>query len=170
MPISIWLTFAACVAAAVFDVRARRIPNVLTILFAVAALAVHAFFGVESFLASLAVMAVVTLLGAAAYALGGIGGGDVKLWIAGSGMLGFPLCIPFLLYTLIGGGVLAIGFMVARGGARQSLVRAASMASGGTQNVVRDKTQTLPYAVAFAFGALLVALSQSVFPFLRILQ
>lgn len=169
MSISIWLTFAACIAAAVFDVRTRRIPNVLTGSLALGALALHAFFGLESFVASLVVMIAVTVLGAAAYAAGGIGGGDVKLWIAGSGMLGFPLCIPFLLYALIGGGVLAIGFMIARGGARQSFARVAAIANGSPA-MVRKKSQTLPYAVAFAFGALLVALSQSVFPFLRMLQ
>ncbi len=168
MSISILLTLAACVAAAVFDVRTRRIPNVLTGSLAIAALAVHAFSGVESVLLSLAVMLAVTLLGTAAYALGGIGGGDVKLWIAGSGMLGFPLCVPFLLYTLIGGGVVAIVFIVARGGARHSRANAVPTASGRMQSVVRDKTQALPYAMAFALGALFVALSQSVFSFLRI--
>lgn len=168
MSISIWLTLAACAVAAFFDVRSRRIPNVLTGSLAVAAIAVHAFSGVEAALGSAAVMIAVTVLGAAAYAAGGIGGGDVKLWIAASGMIGFPLCIPFFLYTLIGGGVLAIGFIIARGGGRHSLARAVQMASGGVRSVVRDKAQTLPYAIAFAFGALLVALSQSVFPFLRI--
>ena len=65
-------------------------------------------------------MAVLTAAGTVVYALGGIGGGDIKLAIAASGMLGFPLCIPFLLYTAIGGGVLAIVFIVSRGKVRET--------------------------------------------------
>ena len=113
-------------------------------------------------------MAVLTIAGAVAYAAGGIGGGDVKLWIVASGMLSYPLCVPFFVYSLIGGGLLAIGFIASRGGWKQSLARAAAATTGGLRAVARDKTQTIPYAIAFAFGAVLVALSQSALPFLRI--
>jgi Flp pilus assembly protein protease CpaA len=114
-------------------------------------------------------MAVLTLGGAVAYAAGGIGGGDVKLWIAASGMLSYPLCVPFFLYSLVGGGLLAIGFIIARGGVKKSFARAVAATTGGLSAVVRDKTQTIPYAIAFAFGAIAVALSQTALPFLRII-
>jgi prepilin peptidase CpaA len=142
---------------------------VLTGALALAAIAVHASSGWQPALVSLAVMAVLTLGGAVAYAAGGIGGGDVKLWIAASGMLSYPLCVPFFLYSLVGGGLLAIGFIIARGGVKKSFARAIAATTGGLSAVVRDKTQTIPYAIAFAFGAVAVALSQTALPFLRII-
>jgi prepilin peptidase CpaA len=129
---------------------------------------VHAFEGLRPLVGTLAVMAVLTVAGTLAYARGGIGGGDIKLGIASSGMLGYPLCVPFLLYTAIGGGLLALLFLAFRGNARASLSRVFSTLSG-TQGLPVEKAETLPYAIAFAFGAILVALSQSVAPALRIM-
>jgi prepilin peptidase CpaA len=148
-----WLTLAACAIASYGDVRTRRIPNWLTGSLALAALAIHSFYGLRAALISLLVMAVLTAAGTLLYSRGGIGGGDIKLAIATSGMLSYPLCLPFLLYSAIGGGLLAVGFLIIRRQSRAS-------ASG--------KRETLPYAVAFVFGAVLVALSQTYAPFLRI--
>lgn len=113
-------------------------------------------------------MLVLTTALALVYSRGGIGGGDIKLAIAGSGMLGFPLCVPFLFYTAIGGGLLAVSFILSRRGARETASHVMLLAMGGSQGVAAGKRETLPYAVAFAFGAVLVALSQSIAPFLRI--
>lgn len=168
MTVAIGLTVIACAVASYFDVRARRIPNWLTGLLAAGALAVNGFLGLKPFLLSVAVMAVIMLLGTVLYSIGGVGGGDIKLAAAASGVLSFPLCIPFLLYSAIGGGLLAVAFIVFRGNLRQSVARAAVMTMGGGAAVA--KNQSLPYAVAFAFGAILIALSQTVAPFLRILQ
>jgi prepilin peptidase CpaA len=148
-----WLTLAGCAIASYGDVRTRRIPNWLTGSLALAALAIHSFYGMRAALISLLVMAALTAAGTLVYSRGGIGGGDIKLAIAASGMLSFPLCLPFLLYSAIGGGLLAVGFLIVRRQSRAS-------ASG--------KRETLPYAVAFVFGAVLVALSQTYAPFLRI--
>lgn len=147
------MAVAWCAVASYGDVRTRRIPNWLTGSLALAALAIHSFYGLRAALISLLVMAVLTAAGTLVYSRGGIGGGDIKLAIAASGMLSYPLCLPFLLYSAIGGGVLAVGFLIMRRPSRAS-------ASG--------KRETLPYAVAFVFGALLVALSQTYAPFLRI--
>lgn len=168
VPLSIGLVLAACFVASYFDIKARRIPNWLTGSLAAAAVVLHGFSGWRAALLSVAVMAVLFLLGTLAYRFGGIGGGDIKLGTAASGMLSLPLCLPFLLYTALGGGVLAIVFILSRGSVKQSLSRVASAVAIGPQSVPRDKTQTLPYAVAFAFGAVLLALAQSVAPFLRI--
>lgn len=155
-------------AASYCDVRARRIPNWLTGSLALAALAVHSFSGLRDVAISLLVMAVLTAAGTLVYSKGGIGGGDIKLAIAASGMLSYPLCVPFLLYSAIGGGILAVVFVVFRGTARASLARVVSMTMGVPQDAGARKGAMLPYAVAFAFGAALIALSQSVAPFLRI--
>jgi prepilin peptidase CpaA len=168
MPVAIWFTVAGSLAASYCDVRTRRIPNWLTGSLVVAAIVVHAFAGLHPLAESLAVMVVLTAAGTVVYALGGIGGGDIKLGIAASGMLGFPLCIPFLLYTAIGGGLLAIVFIISRGKVRETASRVMLTTMGGSRGVVAGKGETLPYAVAFAFGAILIVLSQSVAPFLRI--
>jgi prepilin peptidase CpaA len=168
MSVTIWLTLGGSLLASYCDVRTRRIPNWITGSLAIAAIFVHAFAGIHSVGESLAVMAFLTAAGTFVYAMGGIGGGDIKLGIAASGMLGFPLCIPFLLYTAIGGGVLAIVFIVSRGKIRATASRVMLMAMGGSRSVVAAKSETLPYAVAFASGAILIVLSQSVAPFLRI--
>ncbi len=168
--VAVGLVLAVCLVASYFDVRSRRIPNWLTGSLAIAAVAVHAFAGFRVLALSLAVMAVMTVAATLLYSRGGIGGGDLKLAIAGSGMLSFPLCVPFLLYTMLGGGVLAIAFMLRRGDARQSVSHVATIALSGMRPAVTAKSQSLPYAVAFAFGALLTALAQTVAPFLRIVS
>ena len=167
MNVAIWLTLAVCIAASFYDVRARRIPNFLTGALAAGALVVHAFNGPSAVLLSVAIMAALTAGGTLVYARGGIGGGDIKLAIAASGMLSYPLCVSFLLYSAIGGGLLAILYLCFRPEARPTLSRAVLMAAGGAPGV-SAKRATLPYALAFAFGATAVALAQSLLPFLRI--
>lgn len=159
MSAAIWFTLAGCFIAGYTDVRTRRIPNWLTGSLAAGAVILHSFSGLRAALVSLAVMLVLTALGTLVYSRGGIGGGDIKLAIAASGMLSYPLCVPFLLYTAIGGGLLSVVF-IAR--------RAATVTAGTTPGMTAAKGEMLPYAVAFAFGAALVALSQSIAPFLRI--
>jgi prepilin peptidase CpaA len=168
VPLPVWLTLAGCLAASYCDVRTRRIPNWLTGSLALAALIVHAFGGLRPAAESLAVMAVLTAAGTLVYSRGGIGGGDIKLGIAGAGMLSYPLCMPFLLYTAIGGGLLALLVLALRGSVRASFSRIVLMALAGGPGIMAERRETLPYAVAFAFGAIFVALSQSVAPFLRI--
>jgi len=167
MTIAIALTLTACLVASYCDVRRRRIPNWLTGSLALGAIVVHAFLGLQAAAISIAVMLVLTIAGALLYSRGGIGGGDIKLAIAGSGMLSYPLCVPFLLYTAIGGGLLAVLFLLFGAAAPPSLTRVLLLATS-PGNAVTAKRATLPYAVAFAFGAILVALSQNVAPFLRI--
>jgi len=167
MTVAISLTRAGCIAAGFYDMRARRIPNFLTGALAAGALMVHAFNGPSAVLLSVAVMAALTAGGALIYARGGIGGGDIKLAIAASGMLSYPLCVSFLLYSAIGGGLLAVLYLVFRPEARPTLARAVLMATGGAPSI-SAKRATLPYALAFTFGAAAVALAQSVLPFLRI--
>jgi prepilin peptidase CpaA len=168
MSVALWLNLIACLTAGFCDVRTRRIPNALTGSLAIAAIAVHAFGGWRALLISLAVMAVLTIGGTLLYSRGGIGGGDIKLAVTASGMLSYPLCVPFLLYSAIGGGALAVIFLLTRGGAKGALSRGLLLVFAGGQGLAAEKRETLPYAVAFALGAILVALAQTVAPFLRI--
>jgi|SRR5580698_5220928 prepilin peptidase CpaA len=168
MPLVIWLTLAGCLIASYCDVRTRRIPNLLTGPMVLVALAVHALQGLGPLLTCVVVLAVMTVAGALVYSRGGIGAGDIKLAIAGSAMVSYPLCVPFLLYTAIAGGVLALVFLAVRANGRAVLSRAVYMTLAGAPGIATDKREKLPYAVAFAIGAILIALSQNVAPFLRI--
>ncbi|MGA8475611.1 MAG: A24 family peptidase [Candidatus Cybelea sp.] len=167
MSVVIWLTLAGCTIAGFCDWRTRRIPNWLTGGLALAAIVVHSLGGWKSLVIALAVMAALTLAGTLVYSRGGIGGGDIKLAIAGSGLLSYPLFIPFLIYTALAGGALALLYLIFRPNARPSLSPMIALAAGGLQGIAGQR-ETLPYALAFAFGALLVVLSQSVAPCLRI--
>jgi len=170
--LAIWIVLAACAVAVATDVSSRRIPNVLTISLAVAAFALHATQGWASLGASIAALVAVMLLGFAAFSMGWLGGGDVKLAAAAAAAFGFPDAIPFLLYTAIGGGVLAAGVAIATGRAG-SVVRSIALvlrpfAYKGTTPVAPAKPIMLPYAVAIATGATAVALSHTAAPFLRL--
>src|SRR5579863_6436110 len=167
MSVAIWLTLTGSCVAAFCDVRNRRIPNWLTGAMVLAAVFVHPLAGWKALAIALAVMAGMTLVGTLVYSRGGIGGGDIKLAIAASGLLSYPLFVPFLIYTAIAGGALAVLYLVFRPGSRPSVARTVMLAAGGMQGIA-EKRETLPYAVAFAIGAILVALSQSVVPILRI--
>jgi Flp pilus assembly protein protease CpaA len=149
------------------DWRTRRIPNSITGGVALAAIVVHSLGGWKQLATALAVMAALTLAGTLVYSRGGIGGGDVKLAIAASSLLSYPLFIPFLIYTALGGGALALLYLIFRPNARPTLSRTLLLATGNVQGIAGQR-ETLPYALAFAFGALLVVLSQTMAPFLRI--
>jgi leader peptidase (prepilin peptidase)/N-methyltransferase len=100
------------VALAAVDLATRRLPNVITIPTALAAIALRAAFE-RSELAGAALAGVGALLafGVLSFALrGGVGMGDVKL----AGMLGFVLgsaVVPALVLGILAGGVASIALL-----------------------------------------------------------
>jgi Flp pilus assembly protein protease CpaA len=168
MSLPIWLTLGACFIAGISDLHSRRIPNWLTGTLAVAALVVHAFDGLWPLATCFAVLAAGIVAGTLIYSRGGIGAGDVKLAIAGSAMLSWPLCVSFLLYTAISGGVLALITLATKASGRVAISRAIYLTLAGAPGIATDKREKLPYALAFVLGAILVALSVGAAPFLRI--
>jgi prepilin peptidase CpaA len=109
-------------AACATDVTSRRVPNVLTGPAVVAGLLAHtALAGGHG--------AGAALLGFAAglaaffpfFALGGMGGGDVKLMAALGTWIGWSPVLWTALYGSVAGGVMAIGLGLARGYLRQAL-------------------------------------------------
>jgi len=170
--LAIWLVLGACAVAVATDVATRRIPNLLTAALAVAALALHATMGWKSLLLACLMLACVLLLGFVAFSFRWLGGGDVKLLAAVAATLGFPDAVPFLIYTSIAGGVLAIVVAIAMG-RLGSVFRSVALALRpfafkGTVAVAPKSPIKLPYAVAIASGAAAVALSHTVVPFLRL--
>ena len=149
---------AASLIGAVADVRTRRIPNWLVLALLIAGLTERAvLFGTTGFLTGLAVGAAVIAAGTLAFSLQLIGGGDVKLFAAAAATLGYPAAIPFLLLTLICGGVLAVVYSAVRGrlGATFANVRAAAVPlMFGLRPARPANGLAMPYALAIFAGAL----------------
>lgn len=129
--------------AALSDLRGRRIPNRASVILALAFLPAALLAGlpwpailVQHLGAGLLVFAV----GIPLFALGWLGGGDVKLLAATGLWFGWQGLFPLLLMTALAGGGLALLMLL--------LGRYLPQRPG------RDK---LPYAIAIALGALLAA-------------
>jgi prepilin peptidase CpaA len=150
-------------AAAATDVRARRIPNVLTGGAAVAALVVHAPGGIVPELACVAAMCAAFALGSLAFSAGWFGGGDVKLIAACCGLAGFPGAVTLVLYILVCGALLAL-VTAALSGRLVALVR--STAGVAARGGATERT-LLPYGVAIAAGSVVYTISALV-PALRL--
>jgi prepilin peptidase CpaA len=107
--------------ACVTDIRSRRIPNILTFGAASAGLLFHSFAPAGE---GVTTAAFGWLIGVVAFfipfALGGLGGGDVKLLGALGAWLGPVPTIWVVLYSGVAGGVMAIVVALARGYARQA--------------------------------------------------
>ena len=137
------------------DLRTMQIADVVSLgiigVFAIWALAGWAL-GTLSFISvglALACTAFVFAAGAAAFAAGALGGGDVKLLAAASLFAGAGLISDFLLVTALAGGVL--GVAVLAGAPISPLAPAADAA-------LRSRLRGgLPYGPAIAAGGLWVA-------------
>jgi prepilin peptidase CpaA len=110
--LSVCLTLAA---AAVIDLRTQRIPNALTIPFALIALTLHTanqgpsglWFGLEGLGLGLALMLVPFLCGV-------MGGGDVKLLAAVGAWVGPHTIFEAFLFTSLAGGLYALAVLARR--------------------------------------------------------
>jgi prepilin peptidase CpaA len=134
-------------AAAVTDLRSRRVPNRLTLALAVVGLvrvglALWEGGGALGTAFDLAAALAVFVVAALGFQLSLLGGGDVKLLAAGALWLGAAALGSYLVATVLAGGLLAIGFVL------WHLV-AGRRGAGKT---------TLPYAVAIAAGGILTTL------------
>lgn len=98
------------------------------------------------------------VVGVGMFAMRWIGGGDAKLMAAASLWLGLQGLAPFVIYTALAGGALALLLL----GMRSAWVR--PFAAGGPPWVDRLATPggSAPYGVAIALGALLAFFQQGV--------
>ena len=96
------IALAVCATAVVTDVRGLRIPNELTAVGMIAGLAI------DPSLAILPAALLAMLVFGIPAAFDKVGMGDVKLALAVAMLLRWPLVVPFLLYTALAGGVVAI--------------------------------------------------------------
>jgi prepilin peptidase CpaA len=96
---------AACVAV---DVRTMRIPNLLTGPAILTGFVLNAaWYGSDGLATSLAGFGLAVALLLAPFALGGVGGGDVKMMGAVGALLGPKLLLPSLMVGMMLGGVIA---------------------------------------------------------------
>jgi len=151
-------------AAAVIDLRTRRIPNILTATLAAIGIGLAAAgFGRVGLGAAL----LGCLLGLAfmmpGHIFGATGAGDVKLLAAAGALLGPKDTVYAFLYTAIAGGVLALVVAVARRRLSQTLESTSRLVSGSEQARTEIESTSsdnrFAYAPAIAIGVVLVALS-----------
>src|SRR5688572_29530937 len=108
--------------ACITDLRSRRIPNVLTFGAAAAGIVFHAVVpGGESVTSAVLGWLVGVAVFFIPFALGGMGGGDVKLLGALGAWLGVSEIVWLALYTGVAGGVMAIIVSLATGYLRKAL-------------------------------------------------
>lgn len=151
-------------AACVTDLRSRRIPNALTFGSAAAAVIYHLFAGGTSGLlhavfgwaAGVAVFFV-------PFALGGMGGGDIKLLAALGAWLGPTAALWLALYTGVAGGVMAVVVAMAHGYLGEALRnvglllthwRVAGIGPVGEITLAGSKGPKLAYALPIFAGAI----------------
>jgi prepilin peptidase CpaA len=151
-PLLICLFAALVVAAALKDLTTYNIPNwisaTLAVLFIPAALAV----GASPMQIGLALALGVGMLaaGVVMFMLRWLGGGDAKLMAAASVWIGLPGLAPFVLYTGLAGGALALMLLAAR----SVWLRPFVAAGPGWVGRLATPGAATPYGVAIALGAL----------------
>lgn len=145
--------------AAVFDLRSRRIPNLLTLPALVLALGLRGLMGGEAFVAGLAGAGIALAVGLLFFAVGAFGGGDGKLMMAMGAFLGVDLLLSAFVLMALSGGVLALIEMVRSRTVIITLFNVHQMlmhrsgAGVSLRNVDRGGVMTVPYGVAIAIGA-----------------
>lgn len=145
------------VAAAAQDLRTLKIGNgysiATTALFAIFAVAGFASgrMDLSSIGGAAASAALVLVAGSLIFALGALGGGDVKLLASVSLFAGPAHLLDLLAITILSGGVLAVGILA-------GLPIGHAAAPGGTSLRARLRGD-MPYGPAIAAGGLWIALS-----------
>ena len=171
LPIEIEVALAALVlAAAIYDLRFRRIPNWLcltgTILGFVLNYRISQFAGLRP--ASLGV-ALALAIYFPLFALRAMGGGDVKLMAAIGALAGPSNWFLIFLMTALFGGAMALALLAIRGGLLQALRNVATILSALVHfraphridpalDVAYPSAVTLPHAISICAGTLALLL------------
>lgn len=171
MPIEGLLVLLA-VAAAVFDLRRRRVPNWLTASGAALGIVLNAsLFGTPGLWFSLKGLGLAFLIYLPLYVLRTMGGGDVKLMAAVGAIVGPMNWFRIFVLTVFFGAAAAIFLMLAKGRVKRTLsnigVILKSLGRGQAPykkspelDVRDDRAARLPHAVAIACATLAFLLTQ----------
>lgn len=154
----------SAIGAAVTDLRWRRIPNWLILVTAAAGILMHTLeAGPRGAGLALGGVLVGVALLVLPYLLGGIGAGDLKLLGAFGAVVGPKGIVALFLCAAIFGGLLAaIALLVARLRKHDREDRALTDGTGtfsmnGLNSPSHSAPLTIPYGVAIACGALVLA-------------
>jgi prepilin peptidase CpaA len=168
MPISALLSFATLLGAGSWAARAdlltHRVPNKLTGCLLCVGLALGLSLGGWRGLGD-AVLGTLVGFGMLLpfYLLRAMGAGDVKLLAASGSLLGPHWTLVAGIYTILIGGVLAIGYVVV-GSARAAAVPERVSVMGRLQRASarahQMRRERFPYAIAISFGVLGAALER----------
>lgn len=153
------------VTACVTDVRFRRIPNMLVVVLALTGFAFSMSIDTWSLgvLRALEGLALGFSIWIVFHIAGGMGAGDVKLFAAASTWLGPSGAWRAALVAALVGGVLSLGALAWQRRTREGVERVAlavstlSLAPLGRTVPGERRTAYLPYGVALACGALIMA-------------
>jgi prepilin peptidase CpaA len=159
-------TATACaIAGSFFDVKTRRIPNVITVPCFLFGLVLHLVLGGwKQMLLGLAAGTICGLVFFLFYLAGGMGAGDVKLIMAVGCIAGLSHIVYILTLTAIAGGVMALGLALIRGRLRETFLNLGELITHHRQkglqphpdlNLTNARTLRLPYALAIAGGCIL---------------
>jgi len=148
------LLFPALMAfAASSDIFSMSIPNRVSLGLAAGFLVLAVASGMEAqdILMHVAAGAIVLVIAFGCWAIGQVGGGDAKIASAASLWFGFAHLMPFLLYASLCGGALTLFVL-------QFREWPLPVSFAGQPWLVRlhDKKNRVPYAIALAFGALMI--------------
>lgn len=142
------LPAALLVTAALCDLKARVIPDAISIALALSGAAfAAASHGAATAAQAAGLAALVFLGGAALHHFGQLGGGDVKLaaattlWVGGAGLA------PFLIVAAVAGGAVCLIAALAR-------FAAVAAVHGAGPGLRAARMAQAPYAVALAAGGL----------------
>lgn len=157
---------SGAVSAATIDVFTRRIPNALTLGLTVTGmlLAASGASGLSLGASLLGFVAGFVLM-LPGHLLGGTGAGDVKLLAAIGAVVGPRMVFTAFLLTAVAGGVLALGFAIARGQLSGTLRRTARLAvnprDARFEIEARPARSSFPYGPAIAIGSVLAVVIRS---------
>lgn len=157
-PSALWPMVALVAVATITDLRSRRIPNRLVLPFlalgVVSSAIVHGWTGLGHSL--LGVLLAVAAMGVFCF-LGGMGMGDLKLCAAVGAWIGPSQLLIALVMTGLIGGVMALGWAIAKGFLLEALRSTGGLVVGRRKGLTlaHAAARKMPYAPAIALGTIL---------------
>jgi prepilin peptidase CpaA len=166
------VTLAFILLCMIWDIRSRRIPNWLSGGMMLGGVAINfVSFGPAGVYASLTGLLVLLAVLLPPFALGGIGGGDVKMMAALGALLGPLRALTALIIGSILGGVVMVAHLARRGRLREKLAATRHLCSAAVsaRSIAPLKLSSdgpdvvlLPYSVPLGVGAIAVMLLSGV--------
>jgi len=161
--IAAWVFVTLMATAAYFDLRYRRIPNVLTVTGLLIGLLLRGADGLDPLASGLMGAGLAALVSLPLFAMRALGGGDGKLLIAAGGFLGPDRFVGAMLLIAIIGGIMALLDALRRKIVLPVLLNTADLMkrivtfgrAGSPHGLSSPGSVTIPYGVAIAIGSVL---------------